>query len=86
MSILIFMLASAILLSLTTRGSIVHTVVITNQKGGVGKSTIGALFAWWLKEKGRARVAALDLDSQKNLTRTLSEASLRGYCRTLVWA
>jgi cellulose biosynthesis protein BcsQ len=46
------------------------TVVITNQKGGVGKSTITALLAWWLREKEQARVALLDLDCQKNLTRT----------------
>src|SRR5882672_4477195 len=49
------------------------TVVITNQKGGVGKSTITALLAWWLTEKEQARVALLDLDSQKNLTRTFAQ-------------
>jgi len=49
------------------------TVVITNQKGGVGKSTITALFAWWLAEKEKARVALLDLDSQKNLTHTFAQ-------------
>ena len=48
------------------------TVVITNQKGGVGKSTLAALLAWWLTEKEKARVAVLDLDSQKNLTGTLA--------------
>jgi chromosome partitioning protein len=46
------------------------TVVITNQKGGVGKTTVAALFAWWLAEKEKARIALVDLDSQKNLTRT----------------
>ena len=49
------------------------TVVITNQKGGVGKSTITALLAWWLTEREQARVALLDLDSQKNLTRTFAQ-------------
>ena len=49
------------------------TVVITNQKGGVGKSTITALLAWWLTEKEQARIALLDLDSQKNLTRTFAQ-------------
>ena len=50
-----------------------HTVVITNQKGGVGKSTITALLAWWLAEKEQAQVALLDLDSQRNLTRTFAQ-------------
>src|ERR1044071_6786458 len=48
------------------------TVVVTNQKGGVGKTTIAALFAWWLAEKQKASVALVDLDSQKNLTRTFA--------------
>ena len=48
------------------------TLVITNQKGGVGKSTITALLAWWLAEKENARIALIDLDSQKNLTRTFA--------------
>ena len=52
---------------------IVDTLVITNQKGGVGKSTISALLGWWLVEKEKARVALLDLDSQKNLTRTFQQ-------------
>jgi len=50
-----------------------NTVVITNQKGGVGKTTIAALFAWGLAEKESARVALVDLDSQKNLTRTFAQ-------------
>src|SRR5258708_4886243 len=49
------------------------TIVITNQKGGVGKRTITALLAWWLTEKERARGALLDLDSQKNLSRTFAQ-------------
>ena len=49
------------------------TLVITNQKGGVGKTTIAALLAWWFAEKEKARVALLDLDSQKNLTRTFAQ-------------
>ncbi len=49
------------------------TVVITNQKGGVGKSTLAALLAWWLLEKEKARVAVVDLDSQKNLTGTFAQ-------------
>lgn len=49
-----------------------YTIAITNQKGGVGRTTIAALLAWWLVEKEKARVVAVDLGSQKNLTRTLS--------------
>ena len=49
------------------------TIVITNQKGGVGKTTITALLAWWLTERENARVALFDLDSQKNLTRTFAK-------------
>ena len=41
-------------------------------EGGVGKTMIAALLAWLLAEKGQARVALLDLDSQKNLTRTFA--------------
>ena len=49
-----------------------YTVAITNQKGGVGRTTIAALLAWWLVEKEKARVMVIDLDTQRYLTRTLS--------------
>ena len=49
------------------------TFVITHQKGGVGKTTIAALLAWWFAQKHQARVALLDLDSQKNLTRSYAQ-------------
>jgi chromosome partitioning protein len=52
---------------------LMDTIVITNQKGGVGKTTIAALLAWWFAEKEKARVALLDLDSQKNLTLSFAE-------------
>jgi chromosome partitioning protein len=54
----------------------------------VGRTTIAALLAWWLVEKEKARVVVVDLNSQKNLTRTLcreqhqlNAASLFGACR-----
>lgn len=47
------------------------TIVIANQKGGVGKSTLTALLGWWLQDKQHARVAVLDLDNQQNSSRTL---------------
>ena len=48
------------------------TLVITHQKGGVGKTTIAALLAWWFAQTHKARVALLDLDRQKNLTRSFA--------------
>ncbi|WP_334136479.1 ParA family protein, partial [Muricomes intestini] len=42
------------------------TIVLTNQKGGVGKTTSSAALASGLKGAGY-RVLAVDLDSQGNL-------------------
>ena len=44
--------------------------VIANQKGGVGKSTIACHLSWFLADRGD-RVAHIDLDQQKNSTKTL---------------
>lgn len=46
------------------------TLVLTNQKGGVGKSTIAVHAAWFLGERGR--VLFIDLDGQRNATRSLA--------------
>lgn len=46
------------------------TIVINNQKGGVGKTTIAVHLAWYLAESGR-RVLILDMDAQANATDTL---------------
>src|SRR5262245_47407653 len=46
------------------------TYVITNQKGGVGKTTLSCLLAWWLREHGSTELLLVDLDSQGNLSRT----------------
>ncbi len=48
-----------------------ETIVINNQKGGVGKTTIAVHLAWYLAEAGR-RVVILDLDAQGNATDTLA--------------
>ncbi|MBM3578737.1 MAG: ParA family protein [Alphaproteobacteria bacterium] len=47
------------------------TIVINNQKGGVGKTTLAVHLAWYLAEIGR-RVLILDLDAQANATDTLA--------------
>jgi chromosome partitioning protein len=43
-------------------------IVLANQKGGVGKSTHCALFAYYLSKKGK-EVHVLDMDFQKTLER-----------------
>src|SRR5271154_5984796 len=51
-------------------------ISIANQKGGVGKSTLSSLFAYYLAEKKSARVLAVDLDSQRNLSHTLRQCGI----------
>ncbi len=46
------------------------TVVLCNQKGGVGKSAVATLLAHHLAHRGR-RVLAIDLDHQGNFTKPL---------------
>ena len=48
-------------------------ISIANQKGGVGKSTLSSLLAFYLADKRAARVVAVDLDNQRNLSHTLRE-------------
>lgn len=48
-------------------------VAITNQKGGVGKSTVSAHMAFFLAEQGN-RVLVIDLDPQANCSKTLSKS------------
>lgn len=45
------------------------TLVVMNEKGGVGKTTLVAHAAWYLAE--RLRTLVIDLDQQANLTATL---------------
>jgi chromosome partitioning protein len=46
------------------------TLVLCNQKGGVGKSAVATLLAYYLAHRGQ-RVLAIDLDHQGNFTNPL---------------
>jgi chromosome partitioning protein len=46
------------------------TIVLANQKGGVGKSAMATMLSHYLVERGQ-RVLAIDLDHQGNLTKPL---------------
>ena len=54
-----------------------QTLVVNNQKGGVGKTMLAVHAAWRLAELGR-RVLFVDLDPQANASYTLSEATRLG--------
>ena len=47
-----------------------NIIVINNQKGGVGKTTLAVHLAWFMAESGR-RVLMIDADAQRNATDTL---------------
>ena len=47
-------------------------LVISNQKGGVGKTTLTVLLAHWLADKQDARVCVVDLDAQCNCSKSLA--------------
>ena len=49
-------------------------LVVNNQKGGVGKTTIAVHLAWHFGEGGQ-RVLFVDLDAQSNATATLQNAA-----------
>jgi chromosome partitioning protein len=50
------------------------TLVLANQKGGVGKSAVATLLAHYLVQKGR-RVLAIDFDHQGNFSGALRRSS-----------
>jgi cellulose biosynthesis protein BcsQ len=49
---------------------LMKTLVLCNQKGGVGKSAVATLLAHHLAHRGH-RVLAIDLDHQGNFTKPL---------------
>jgi chromosome partitioning protein len=53
------------------RGWLMNTLVINNQKGGVGKTTLAVHLAWFMVEAGH-RVLMIDVDAQGNATDTLN--------------
>lgn len=48
------------------------TITISNQKGGIGKSTIAVHLAFYLMEQGK-KVLFIDLDPQANATKTIKK-------------
>jgi len=54
-----------------------RTLVVNNQKGGVGKTMLAVHAAWYLAEAG-GRVLVIDLDPQGNASYTLAEARAAG--------
>ena len=55
-------------------------IAITNQKGGVGKTTTCSAFCGGLTESGKS-VLAIDLDPQGNLSFSLGADSEESYVR-----
>ena len=58
-------------------------LVISNQKGGVGKSTLTVLFAHWLADKHGASVCVVDLDAQCNCSKSLARFGGAGEASSL---
>ncbi|HYV39032.1 MAG TPA: ParA family protein [Gemmataceae bacterium] len=56
-------------------------IAITNQKGGVGKSTLAVHLAVWLHDRG-AKVALLDLDKQRSSSLWIGQAEPKITIRT----
>lgn len=47
------------------------SLVVNNQKGGVGKTTLATTFAWYLARDPSLRIAMIDLDRQANTTKLM---------------
>lgn len=61
------------------------TLVVNNQKGGVGKTVLAVHLAWFLAEDEGARVAFFDLDPQANGSKVLSKSHNGGSASTLFY-
>lgn len=59
-----------------------QTIVINNQKGGVGKTLLSVHMAWFLAEQG-ASVLFIDLDGQGNSTTVLKDERRGGFSADL---
>lgn len=51
------------------------TIALSNQKGGVGKTSTVVNLALFLRDKREARVLVVDLDAQRNTSSTLQECA-----------
>ncbi len=47
-------------------------IVFGNHKGGVGKSTLAVLYAYWLADLQQQSVCVIDLDAQANSSKSLA--------------
>jgi chromosome partitioning protein len=52
------------------------TIVISNQKGGVGKSAVATQMAYYMGDKLGLRTLVIDLDNQRNTSKPLSQSGL----------
>lgn len=59
------------------------TLVVNNQKGGVGKTMLACHLAWFLAEAEGARVAFFDFDPQANASKVLSNGHKGGLSSAL---
>lgn len=61
------------------------TLVVNNQKGGVGKTMLACHLAWFLAETPGARVLMVDLDPQANASKVLSKNTDGGLASVLFY-